>query len=42
MIKILSGNNEKIFPLISVVFIGVHAYMDATLVAIHMGMKTRS
>lgn len=24
------------------VFIGVRAYMDATLVAIHMGTKTRS
>lgn len=32
---------KKIFPLISVVFIGVRVYMDATLVAIHMGMKTR-
>lgn len=33
---------KKIFPLISVVFMGVRAYMDATQVAKHMGMKTRS
>ena len=33
---------KKIFPLISVVFMGVRAYMHVTQVAKHMGMKTRS
>ena len=32
----------KKFPPISVVFMDVRAYMDATLETKHMGMKTRS